>query len=171
MTRNPILISLLFLLQANLMAQSNTSVEIKEKVQQIEQDSTLNEVEKDAYEIYKEAYDGGGYVKVWFDSIAVRKIERQIGLSYGRVTTIIYLEKGIPIKIIEREENFQKDQDSIFIYGTTLSLVFEAEIFVLNWNKDESETKSTGKRVLSEGTCAYFEYEPLLELGERLAGR
>lgn len=123
---------------------------------------TLNEI--DANEVYNQTFDGGGTIKIYSDSDNIFKIEQEIGLSYGRQTTIIYLTNGKPIQIIDREENFKLKDDKTTLDYSKLTQVFEATIYVFNWDKGDSKVNYKGKRVLSEGTCSNFEYEPLIEI-------
>ncbi|MGD1958104.1 MAG: hypothetical protein ACFB2Y_04590 [Fulvivirga sp.] len=96
------------------------------------------------------------------------KIEEEIGLSFGRLTTIIYFENGEPIKIIDREENYKWREDQSGWDYTELNQVFQAHIYIFDWEMDNNQTVKKGERNLSEGTCAIFEYEPLIELGREL---
>ena len=52
--------------------------------------------------------DGGWIIKVWHNENQTYKIVEEIGLSNGRIRTIIYLNKEIPIKFIQTEENFMQ---------------------------------------------------------------
>ncbi|WP_256867472.1 hypothetical protein [Winogradskyella forsetii] len=109
--------------------------------------------------------DGGGILKVWSNENQICKIVEEIGLSYGRIKTIIYLESGIPIKIIETEENFRRTNQGMEYYE--LNEVFKAEIYIFNWEMDESKIVRTGERLMSEGNCSTFDYEPIIERAEK----
>ena len=89
--------------------QENNVAQIDRKVKSIESDSTLNETKFDWVELTGITTDGGGILKVCRIEKQICKIVEEIGLSYGRIKTTIYLENGIPIKIIETEENFVKN--------------------------------------------------------------
>ena len=67
----------------------------------------------------------------------------------------------LPIKIIETEENFELKNDELD-YGK-LNEVFKATIHVYDWENDENKIEQVGKRVMSEGTCSNFDYEPIIE--------
>ncbi|WP_226789153.1 hypothetical protein [Polaribacter reichenbachii] len=109
--------------------------------------------------------DGGGILKVWRNEKQICKIVEKIGLSYGRITTVIYLNNGIPIKIIETEENFGHENGELNY--EKLNEVFRATIYVFDWENDESKIERTGKRVLSEGSCSTFNYEPTIERAKK----
>ena len=72
----------------------------------IDQSLTLNEF--DWVEVTGITSDGGGILKIWTNDNKIYKIHEEIGLSYGRLSTTIYMNDETPIKIIETEENFQK---------------------------------------------------------------
>lgn len=124
--------------------------------------------EFDANGVYNQTFDGGGTIKIYSDKGNISKIEQEIGLSFGRLTTIIYLTNGKPIQIIDREENFKLKDDNTTLDYSKLTRVFEATIYVFNWDNDDSKIINKGKRVLSEGTCSNFEYEPLIGIAEKL---
>jgi hypothetical protein len=60
-------------------------------VKSIESDSTLEETEFDWVELTGITTDGGGILKVWRNENQICKIVEEIGFSYGRIMTIIYL--------------------------------------------------------------------------------
>ncbi len=127
---------------------------------------TLNEF--DANKVYEQTFDGSGAINVYSDKNGISKIEQEIGLSFGRLTTIIYLTNGKPIQIIAREENFKFNEDNTTLDYSKLHQVFEATIYVFNWDTDDSKVISKGKRVMSEGTCSTFEYKPLIDLVKKI---
>ncbi len=145
--------------------QENKLDQINNEVHSIESDSTLILTEFDWVELTEITTDGGGILKIWRNENQIYKIDQEIGLSFGRVRTVIYLKKGIPIKIIETEENFGHKNNELNY--KELNQVFKVEIYVFDWENDDSEIKRNGKRILSEGACATFDYEPILELAEK----
>jgi hypothetical protein len=60
-------------------------------VKSIESDSTLEKTEFDWVELTGITTDGGGILKVWRNENQICKIVEEIGFSYGRIMTIIYL--------------------------------------------------------------------------------
>ena len=145
--------------------QENNVAQIDRKVKSIESDSTLNETKFDWVELTGITTDGGGILKVWRNEKQICKIVEEIGLSYGRIRTIIYLNKGIPIKIIETEENFGHENGELNY--KKLNEVFRATIHIFDWENDESKIIRTGKRVLSEGSCSTFDYELTIERAKK----
>ncbi|MDO7174244.1 hypothetical protein [Mariniflexile sp. AS56] len=135
--------------------QENNLDPIDNKVNSIESDSTLTETEFDWVELTGIASDGGGILKVWRNEKKICKIVEEIGLSYGRIRTIIYLKNGIPIKIIETEENFEiKDNELNY---KKLNEVYREIIYVFDWENDSAEIKRIGKRKMSEQSCSMYE--------------
>lgn len=152
----------------DLIAQVDTLEQINEAVEKTDLNRSLEVREFDADSLYKQVFDGGGTIKVYLDETGIRKIEEEIGVSFGRLTTIIYMQNGRPVKIIDREENFKWKEDNTGWDYSELNQVFEANIYIFNWELDQSKTFEKGKRNLSEGTCAVFECEPLIELVKEL---
>ena len=157
-------------LNGNVSGQADIFNQIGSEVAKIDKDTTLSRITEDAEVIYKQAFDGGGYLTVWHRGSEIRKIEQQIGLSYGRLTTTLYLQDSIPIYITEKEENFQREQDSIQ-YGGPLIVVYEVKLFILDWSNDRSGKVETGTRIISEGTCSSYEYEQMMEEAMNLIKR
>jgi len=141
--------------------QENNLDQIDKKVNSIESDSTLTLTEFDWVELTGITTDGGGILKVWRNDVQICKIVEEIGLSYGRIKTAIYLNNGLPIKIIETEENFELENGELNY--KELNEVFKANIYVYDWGNNDSKIERIGKRVLSEGSCSNFEYEPIIE--------
>lgn len=145
--------------------QENKLDRIEYEVNLIQSDSTLTESEFDWVELTGIVTDGGGILKIWRNKSQICKIVEEIGLSYGRIKTTIYLENGTPIKIIETEENFgQKNGELNY---TELNEVFKATVYIFDWENDESKIERIGKRVLSEGNCSTFDYEPIIERAKK----
>tara|TARA_R110000823_G_C15804069_1_gene487485 strand:+ start:350 stop:853 length:504 start_codon:yes stop_codon:yes gene_type:complete len=145
--------------------QENNLERIDNAVNSIELDSTLVLTEFDWTKLTGITTDGGGILKVWRNDNQICKVVQEIGLSYGRVKTVIFLSNGLPIKIIETEENFGHKNDELD-YGK-LNEVFKATIHVYDWENDESKIERVGKRVMSEGDCSNFDYEPIIERAEK----
>ena len=139
--------------------------QIENEVDLIEFDSTLTETEFDWVELTGIVTDGGGILKVWRNKKQICKIVQEIGFSYGRTVTTIYLSNNVPIKIIETEENFGHKDDGLD-YGK-LNEVFKAIIHVYDWENDDGKIERSGKRVMSEGSCAFFDYEPIIARAEK----
>lgn len=152
-------------LKSPFISQQNDINWIKDKVNEIENNPDLKRTEFDWVELTGIATDGGGILKVWRSKSQICKIDQEIGLSYGRIRTIIYLERGIPIKIIDTEEKFGQDNGE-FHYDE-LNEVFKATIYVFDWDNNKSKIERIGKRFLSKGNCSTFEYEPILEQAEK----
>ena len=150
------------------IAQSETVESINQEVNRIDQNDSLFEKEFDAVDVYKQAFDGGGSIKVFYSPKRLKKINEEIGLSYGRLTTTIYFNSDGPIKIIEKEENFKWNEELLEWDYSELVEVFKAEIYIFNWDLDYTKTFKDGKRRFSEGTCATLEYEPLIQTGKDL---
>jgi len=159
------LIIILTLIGFVTFGQENKLEQINDHVESIESDSSLTLREFDWVELTGITTDGGGILKVWRNENQILKIVEQIGLSYGRVSTTIYLIEGVPIKIIDTEENFGFKNDEMNY--NELNEVFKATIFVFNWEKDQSKIERIGERVMSEGTCSTFDYEPIIERAKK----
>ncbi len=136
--------------------------QIDKKVKAIELDSNLQLIEKDWVKLTGITTDGGGLFKVWKKNEKTVKIVEEIGFSYGRIRTTIYLSNGLPIKVIETEENFGYADDKINF--NELNLVYKEVIYVFDWEMDEGEIIRKGKRKMSEMNCSTYELvEPILE--------
>ena len=143
--------------------QSQSVEAIKHIVAKIDTDGTLTMKEFDIEKLYNQTFDGGGRIVIGYNQNELKKIKEEIGTSFGRVTTIIYLNNGTPVKVIEREENFKwKEDDSGWDYSE-LHQVFQADYFIFNWEMDEMKIIKTGQPNLSDRTCAVYEHAPLIE--------
>ncbi len=140
--------------------QEDKVAQIDSKINLIDSDSTLIETEYDWIELTGITTDGGGILKVWKKENQIYKIYEEVGLSYGRIRTTMYLENEMPIKIIETEENFVHINNELNY--NKLNEVFKVEFYVFDWENDDCKIYTTGKRVMSEGELL-FEYEPLIE--------
>lgn len=142
-------------------AQDSKLNQIKKQVNFIDNNESLTEFEYDWTKISGVALDGGGILKVWKDNNhQIHKIYRELGLSYGRTKTTFYLKDGIPIKIVEIEENFGHANQEINCQE--LHEVFRVDIYVYDWEMCESKIERKGKRVMTETPCSTFEYEPIM---------
>jgi hypothetical protein len=150
------------------VGQDERTKQIDILAEQINASDRLTLKDFDAGKVYGQTFDGGGIIKVYSDKGVISKIEQVIGLSYGRLTTVVFLKNGQPIQIIDREENFKFKDDKTTFDHSKLEQVFEATIYVFNWDKDDSKVITKGKRVLSEGTCSNFEYEALIDAVKKL---
>jgi hypothetical protein len=159
------LVIIVTLIKFLAFGQEKNLDQIDNKVKFIELDSTLVEKKFDWVEQTEITTDGGGILKVWRNEKQICKIVEEIGLSYGRIRTVIYLNDGIPIKIIETEENFGRENGEINY--KELNEVFRAIIYVFDWENDQSKIERIGKRVLSDGPCSTFDYEPTIERAKK----
>jgi len=147
--------------------QENNLDRIDNEVKSIESDSTLEETEFDWVKLTGITTDGGGILKIWRNEKQICKIVEEIGLSYGRIRTIIYLNNGIPIKIIETEENFGHENGELNY--KLLNEVYREAIYVFDWKNDKAEIKRIGKRNLSEASCSMYELaESVIERAEKV---
>lgn len=146
--------------------QENNIDRIDNEVKSIDSDTTLVETEFDWAELTGITTDGGGILKVWKNENQICKIVEKIGLSYGRIMTTIYLNNGIPIKIIKTEENFGHTNDGLNY--EELNEVYREIIYVFDWENDNAKIKRIGKRNMSEVSCSMYELaESLLERAEK----
>ena len=147
------------------VGQENNLERIVNEVNSIESDNALLVTESDWVELTGITTDGGGILKVWRNEKQICKVVQEVGLSYGRVKTVIFFSKGLPIKIIETEENFGYKNDELD-YGK-LNEVFQATIYIYDWENDESKIEIIGKRVMSKGGCTNVDYEPIIERAKK----
>ena len=164
-----IIVIIFTLIGLTTFGQELSLEQIENEVRLIESDSTLTETEFDWVELTGIVTDGGGILKVWRNENQICKIVQEIGLSYGRIGTTIYLSNGVPIKIIETEQNFER-KDNGLDYGK-LNEVFRAVIHAYDWENDDGKIERIGKRVMSEGSCAFFDYEPIVERAEKATSK
>ncbi|MDY8135454.1 hypothetical protein [Aquimarina sp. 2201CG5-10] len=157
--------AILLLIELLTFGQENNLEQIDNEVNSINSNSELSINEFDWVELTGIATDGGGILKIWRNNKDIRKIVQEIGISYGRTRTTIYLTNGIPIKVIETEENFERTNNGLNY--SKLDQVYKEEFFVFNWEIGEGKIKKTGKRVISEGGCSHFDYEPIIERAQK----
>lgn len=149
----------------DLNLQTNRIALIEKKVTEIESDATLTEVEFDLLELTGRVTDGGGMLKLWRNQNQTQKIIQEVGLSFGRISTTVYLENKIPIKVIETEENFESNNGELDY--SKLNEVFKATSYFFDWEQDDSNIELKGKRVLSQGNCTAIDYKPILEMAKK----
>jgi hypothetical protein len=154
-----------------VLGQADTSRNIDLEVDKINSHRNLTIKEFDANVAYDRVFDGGGLIKIYLDNHEIKKIEEQIGLSFGRIGATIYFSNGKPIKIIDTEENFKLKSDQTTFDYSQLDRVFEATIYIFDWDLDRNQTMIKGKRNLSEGTCAISEYEGTIDIAKRLLNK
>jgi hypothetical protein len=171
MTRITNVAILTICLTSYCFAQTDLVATIDSQARQIDSNKSLTIKTFDANEVYETVFDGGGEINVYLKSGQPVKVEQNIGLSYGRLTTIIYLKDGLPTKVIEREENFKTKDDQSGLDYTKLNQVFEATVYFTNWDKDESKVLKKGKRKFSEGECSNLAYEPLVRRAKNLINK
>lgn len=139
--------------------------QIDTKVNAIESNSSLVQREFDLAKLSGVTTDDGWILKVWQHEKQLYKIVEEIALSYGRIKTVMYLNNGIPIKIIEIEENFSQKNGELNY--KELNEVFRVTIYVFDWENDQSTIQRIGERIFSEGSCSTFEYEPIIERAKK----
>lgn len=140
---------------------------IEDEVASIQSDSTLQVKEFDWVELTGITTDGGGILKVWKKDKQICKIIEEIGLSYGRIRTTIYLKNGKPIKIIKTEENYEQRNNELNY--EKLNEVYREVIYVIDWENDIAEIKRFGKRNMSEISCSMYELaESVIERAEKI---
>ena len=145
--------------------QSDLIDQISADVKAIDSNSELTIDEFDPTKVYGNAFDGGGEIEIYQLDGQIQKIHEQIGLSFGRITTIIYLENSEPILIIDREENFKRKDDGSFDYST-LNQLFEAQIYVSNGKP--IKTDQEGSRVMTDKSTGIDKYLQKIEMAEGL---
>ncbi len=150
-------------------AQKKEIAETDKIVEYIQSDATLVESEFDWVELTGITTDGGGILKIWRNGNRIVRIYEEIGFSYGRLSILIYLQNGKPIKIIECEENFESTDQGV-VYDE-LNVVFRAEVYVFDWENDISNIKRFGKRNMSKGICSTFGYKPIIERAKKASSR
>lgn len=158
---------ILFLFCLLAIGQSKESLQIEKIVEAIDLDQNYLIKEKGLNEQNGRTTDGGAQLKIWTKGGEMFKIVEEIGLSYGRLSTIIYLKNDQPIKIIEIEENYRLSDGEINF--KELREVYKAVFYVYDWELDEGEVIRSGKRIMSEMSCSNYELvEPILEEAKSL---
>lgn len=91
---------------------------------------------------------GDGTIKVWSHARDIVKIEEHTHFPYGLSIELVYFENGLPIKIVEIEENFKKTKDGFD--KSRLEEVFRTEIYVLGKAKSKIENYYITKEELGQ---------------------
>ena len=134
------LIGLLGFSQLKKQENINQTVELIEN-------SRMRVREYDRSDLLGLAYDQGT-IKVWYDGQDIQKIEERVNLTFGISREIVYFDKGLPVKIIEIEENFAKTKKGFD--ETKLEEVFRTEIYVLGKAKSKIENYYITKKELGQ---------------------
>ncbi|MBT30679.1 MAG: hypothetical protein CMO01_13550 [Thalassobius sp.] len=149
-----------------LFAQIDSLKKIDKIVRKIDSDKKLKTQKFNTDDVYNKPTDGGGIIEIKLNGTEIKKIRQEIGVSLGRLTTVIYMVDGEPIKIIDREENFDwSEEQSTYDYHS-VDLVYQAEIYVFDAKQDKYKVISTGDRNLSSGNASLSEYTPLIKLAQ-----
>jgi hypothetical protein len=158
---------LLILLNLTLaLGQTNTTKQIDKKIDLIEADKTLIVRKFDINEIYEQTTDGGGEFIIYIQNDKIVKVEQYVGLSFGIISTIIYVNKNRPIAIIEREENFVWNENKSSFDYSKLKEVYHEKIYVSNY--EAIWVNREGNRNMSDPSCSVDEYLDILTKAENL---
>lgn len=120
---------------------------INKTIAKIENNKKLKMREYDRVKLLGEDY-GEGTVKVWSYGREIQKIEERANLAFGISKELVYFENGLPIKIIEIEENFKKTKKGFD--ESRLEEVFRTEIYVLGKAKSKVENYYISKEELGQ---------------------
>ena len=135
--------------------------QIDRKVKSIESDITLSPT-KFEFIILPGITTGSKEIcKIWHKKRKIYKIVQELEYINYISRTSIYFENEVPIKVIEIEENFKQVKDGLD--DSNSIEVFKAIIYVFDWDNDKSKIIKKGKRIFTEGSCATFDYEPLID--------
>lgn len=140
-------------------AQTSKLKKVEEKVAQIEV-KCQNLFQVIFYED-DEKKDAHIELSAYVEDETIYKIKEEITTQNAIITSVLYLENDIPVKITTIEENF-KIENGEPNFGSRRK-VFKMEIFVFDWEKDEAEVKRTGSPVLSDAVCSMYEYESTIK--------
>ena len=160
----------MFLLTANPALPQSAVENINYRTRTIDSSDSLKTTRIDASELYEQAYDGGGAIKIYKINHELVKAKEIIGLSRGRLTTIVFFDKKEePILIKEVEELFPWDDSTSSFDYTRLDSTFEVTMYL----KDKQIIKAeyTGQRSISERTGKISEYESTIEKIKQLANQ
>lgn len=161
-----IILILLTLISYVSFGQDRQLIQIDTEISTIEANTTLELTEFDPAKRTEIATDGGRILKIWHQKKQIHKIAEEIGLSYGRIRTTVYLKNGIPVKIIETEEHFEQTHNGL--NDQKLTEVYKAERYVFDWKNNKSTIKQAGKRVLSEDKNAHIDYKQVIERARKV---
>ena len=141
------LLAPIFLLCFFGFGQLKNQKAINKTIDQIEHDKKLRVREYDRVDLLGNNY-GEGVVKVWYSGQEIQKIEERVGLAFGISRELVYFQNGLPIKIIEIEENFKKTKKGFD--ESQLEEVFRMEIYVLGKAKSKIENYYITKKELGQ---------------------
>ncbi|EAR01927.1 hypothetical protein [Maribacter sp. HTCC2170] len=134
---------------------------IDEMVKSIELDSTQTLTEFDWNVLTGITTGSKGIRRIWTNGKHTTKIVEEIKFLDYTTWTTMYLENGVPIKIIEKEGGFENSKNGLD-YSKHIE-VFSAVVYVFDWENDKSKIIRNGTRVFTEVSCSTFDYETLLE--------
>ncbi|TJY33397.1 hypothetical protein [Pontimicrobium aquaticum] len=162
-----IFIVLISLIGSVAFGQENNIEHISLIANTIKSDSTLLLLKFNSTNKVEIGINDEGALKVWKNKESISKIVEEIILSQGRLTKTIYLHKGVPIKIIEKEDSFGFENGKLNY--KKFKEEFRATVYIFDWENDVSKIEKTGQRIFSEGSCSTFDYEPIVEKAKKLA--
>ncbi|WP_303397593.1 hypothetical protein [Zobellia uliginosa] len=163
---NKIFSALILLTSFDALGQDVMLEEINKKVNRIKTDTTLTITISNGS---KGNLDGGYGLKVWHRQNDIVKIEEEIGLSYGRIKTTLYLENLVPIKIIEVEENFS--QSPTGLNYKKLDTVYKCTRYIVNWKQGRGITKTKGNPSFSIPKKSVHDYNSWIEKAQWAIGK
>ncbi len=165
------IIFIAFLFPIVLFGKNDSLVAIEQKVELIENNSTLDsqifETEIISKEL-KQSSDGGFELIVYTDSTGIRKIVFSTGMSYGMLITKIYFENDTPIMIVDIEENFPVKKDQSGLDHEQLVEVYRISYYIFKWEPLDSIVIFLGKRVHSKKHVFASEYNYIIDLTRKL---
>lgn len=151
-------------------AQSLTKVEIDSIIKSIEENKSLSKSVFDFSELIHQTTDGGSELIVYQENKKIKKITLQVSLSYGLITSIIYLRDEEPVYLIEKEENYLVKNDTIDY--SKLESKFKEIIYVFGFSPQgigeyQFESEVFGERVLSDNYCEIDELFDLIVIAKK----
>lgn len=154
-----IIISLTILLPFLSIAQTKKLEKVQKKV------ATIEEKCQNLFQtiFYEDDEKTNTHIELsaYVEDETIYKIKEEIALKNAIITSVIYLENNIPVKITTVEENFELENGEPN-YDKSKE-VFKMEIFVFNWQNDDAKVITKGNAVLSDGACSMYEYETTIE--------
>ena len=153
-----IVFTLSIFLSFSLLGQ-DTINNIKHNIKSIES-SITDSVTFSIEELYGVVTDGGGSVKTYLSGKDIVKVKQQVSVSYGRLTTVLVLSEGLPIYIMDREENFDRNETESSWKYDNLNTVYQVELFITDYLNEDYKWIENGERKLSEDgetVDAYFQ--------------
>ncbi len=159
----------MFLLFANPVLPQSIVDSISSKIQAIDSSDSVRMTRFDASKIYEQDFDGGAVIEIYKISHDLVKAKETIGLSRGRLTTVVFFDKKEPIVIKEVEALFPWDDSKSSFNYAHLDSTFESTIYLKNMQVIEIE--HTGQRNISERTGKISDYELTIERIKQLANQ